>query len=130
MADSLIAAMAANADSGQQSGEIRREGDHLLVYVGGQAIAGAPSIGNAAHRLVEAIRRDLPRGNPSDWGLEVHCHSTPGVGLLFGNRRRGGGGGGAPNPCVARAQAAYARGDDNLHRALETAARLLADCCQ
>jgi hypothetical protein len=129
MADTLIASMAANVDGHQQSGEIRREGNRFLVNVGGEAITGAPSIGNAGHRLAEGIRRDLPRGNPRDWGVEVHCHSTPGVGLLFGNRRHGGGGG-VPNPCVARAQAAYARGDDNLHRALETAARLLADCCQ
>jgi hypothetical protein len=96
--------MTANAAGRQQSGEIRREGDRFIVYIGGNRFAGAQSIANAAHRLVEGVQRDLPRGNPADWGLEVHCHSTQGVGLLFGNRVRGGaGGGGAPNPCVARA---------------------------
>lgn len=126
-----MALIAANASGRQQSGEIRREGNRFIVYVGDNRFARVGSIGSAAHRLVEGISRDLPRGNPTDWGVEVHCHTTPGVGLLFGNRTRGGsGGGGAPNPCVGRAQLAYGRGDNNLLRALQTAAQLLADCCE
>lgn len=126
-----VATVAANAGGIRVDGEIRREGSRFVLYVGGRAVGQAGSLGAAAHQLVAAIRHDLPSGNPhGNWGVAVHCLTNGSVGLLYGNAQTGfGGRGGAVNPCVARAQIEYRRGDDNLHRALESSAKLLANCC-
>ncbi len=130
--DTLTAAtVAANSSGVRVDGEIRREGNRFVIYIGGHAIGQASSLGGAAHQLVSAIRRNLPPGNPhGNWGVAVHCLTDASVGLLYGNTQSGfGRGDGAVNHCVARAQLEYRRGDDNLHRALESAAKLLANCC-
>jgi hypothetical protein len=125
------ATVTANSSGVRVDGEIRREGSRFVIYVRGLAVGQATSVGGAAHQLVNAIRRALPPGNPhGNWGVAVHCLTDASVGLLYGNARSGfGRSGGAVNPCVARAQLEYQRGDDNLHRALESAAKLLASCC-
>jgi len=126
-----VATMSANAAGVLVAGEIRREGRGFVVYVRGGARSRASNLGGAAHQLASALTRELPAGRHSDWGVAVDCLVTVGVGLRYGNARTGfgGGGGGEVNPCVARAQIEYQRGDDNLHRALESAAKLLANCC-
>jgi hypothetical protein len=128
-----VATVAANSGGVRVEGDVRREGNRFVIYVGGRARGQAGGLGSAAHQLVAAIRRDLPSGSPhGNWGVAVHCLTNGGVGLLYGNAQTGfgGGGGGAVNPCVAQAQLEYRRGDGNLHRALESAAKLLARCCR
>ena len=126
----VVGRIEANAGGVSLEGEIRREGRGYVYAIAGQARGQAPRLGAAAQRLGAALRGDLPRHPQGDWGVAVHCLTRGDVGLLYGNRAGGGrGGGGAPNPCVLAAQRAYARGDNNLARALESAARVLADCC-
>ena len=123
------ATMAANAGGVRVEGDVRRDGDRFAVYVRGRQVAQAGSLGGAARRLAEALARDLPRQTRGSWGVEVHCSAVPGIGLLFGNAQSGFGGSGGTHPCVARVAGHYRRGQDNLQRALEFAAKLLAECC-
>ena len=122
-----VATEEANANGVAASGQVRRDGSRYLVVVDGQIVGAAGSLAGAAHRLAEQLRSRLPRP-PRSWGLEVHCLTTP-VGLVYGNRRSGGAGGGPVDGCLARAIVEYRRGEDNLERALESAARLLTNCC-
>ena len=123
-----VATMSANAGGVRHDGEIQRDGSRYVVYVDGRPIGQSGSLGSAAHRLAEAFRLDL-RPREVDWGVLVRCVERGDVSLAFGNEARGGGGGGAPAPCVTRVIAQYRHGDNSLVRALEFAAKLLADCC-
>lgn len=126
----VVARIEANAGGVRLAGEIRREGRGFLYAIAGQPRGQAPTLAAAARRLAAALGAALPRHERGDWGVAATCVMRGDVGLFYGNMAGGGGnGGGAPNPCVLAAQQAYARGENNLARALESAARLLADCC-
>ena len=125
----LAATISANAGGRRLAGELRRERQRFGIYLNGVLIGRAGSLGAAAHRLKDSLARDLPRHLPGDWGVEAHCATSPGIGLLFGNCQSGHGAGGPAHPCVAEIVNDYRRGDDSLRRALEFAARLLARCC-
>jgi hypothetical protein len=122
-----VATISANAGGRRNGGEIRRDGSRYLVVVNGRTEARVGSLGSAAHRLAEGLRRDLRPRDPN-WGVLVRCSLRDDVSLAFGNEARGPGGG-APSPCVGKVIRQYGHGDNSLARALEFAAKLLADCC-
>jgi hypothetical protein len=130
MAGVEVATMSANSGGVSREGAIERDGTRYVISVAGRRTSGGGSLDLAAHRLASALRNALPRKRDPNWGVAVRCVLRPDVNLVFGNQAgSGGGGGGIPNPCVARIVNEYRGGDDNLDRALEFAARLLAKCC-
>ena len=118
--------MAANSEGVQREGVVRREGRRFIALVEGHRVGRAGSIDGVAEQLARELRRQLPRP-AQDWGVSVQCEHGPGV--AFGNLATGGGNGGPSNPCVAQVINRYSAGENNLHRALESAAQLLAKCC-
>jgi hypothetical protein len=124
-----VATINANCNGVSHQGAIIRDGNVFIVALDGRPVAQAGSLDSAAHRLAGFLHKALPRQRDEDWGVAVHCLMRPDVALVFGNRGGGGGGGGIPNPCVGRIIAEYGRGENELERALEFAARLLARCC-
>jgi hypothetical protein len=121
------ASITANANGRSVSIEINREGGRFVVVADGQPVAAEGSFAGAVGAALKEIRRRLPRGNPSSWGVSFNCNTTPGVSLAYGNRAGGGGGGGFANPCVAEAAASYY--ENTLPHALEHAAKTLLRCC-
>lgn len=124
-----VATISANSGGTSREGSIERDGSRYTVTVDGHRTSGGGSLDSAAHRLANALRGALPRNRDANWGVVARCVPRPDVSLVFGNQGGGGGGGGIPNPCVVQIINEYGRGDDNLDRALEFAARLLARCC-
>jgi hypothetical protein len=106
-----------------------RDGTVFIVALDGRPVAQAGSLDTAAHRLAGFLKRALPRQRDQNWGVAVHCLMQAEVALVFGNCGGSGGGGGIPNPCMGRIIAEYGQGENNLERALEFGARLLARCC-
>jgi hypothetical protein len=129
MQATTIATIDANCANVSRRGSIARDGSRYIILVDGSAVAQAGSVDSAAHRLAATLRKALPREQDRNWGVAAHCILRTDVGLVFGNQVTGGGGGGMPNQCVAEIITEYRRGEDNLERALEFAARLLARCC-
>jgi hypothetical protein len=125
-----VATFEANTAGTSLRGAIIRDDGRFVYSINGTPIARAPALGAAAHRLAEELRSRLQRRAGDDWGVEVHCSTRPGVGLLMGNRSHGGKGSGVPDPCVAQAIQAFDRSDRSLAAALEIGARVLADCCE
>lgn len=126
----MAATIDANCSGVSRSGAIERDGSRYLISVDGRPTGQAGTLEWAAHRLATALRATLPRWPDESWGVIARCPLRPDVGLAFGNQAGGGGCGGTVNQCVARIAAEYNRGDNNLDRALEFAARLIVGCCR
>jgi hypothetical protein len=124
-----VAIIDANCGGVSRSGAIERTESRYLISIDGGRIAQAGTLESAAQRLATALRANVPRQDSQSWGLVARCSLRADVALAFGNQAGGGGGSGIGNQCVARIAAEYNRGANNLERALEFAARLIASCC-
>ena len=107
---------------------LESESGRYLIVLDGQAADARRGFRAAVNRLRELLSRDIARGNPSDWTVSVRCHTDQSVALTYTSRPTGPGP--APtNECLIRAIETYRSGENNIHRALESAVRLLLDCC-
>lgn len=122
-----VATLEANADGVSVSAAVRKEGRRYVIVIDGHAVDSTTELRAAYQVMASAVRRQLPRGNPTNWGVAIRCNTTA-FSLAYGNRSGGGGGGGGePNPCVRQAIARYR--ESTLHHALEHAAATLGSCC-
>jgi hypothetical protein len=125
----VVATIDANTGGVSRAGAISRDGSRYQILIDGTVRGQAGSLDGAANRLAAALRNALPPQQDSNWGVLGSCVFRADVALAFGNRAGGGGDGGFSNACVADVASDYNRGANNLNRALEFAARLIARCC-
>ena len=121
-----VATLEAEADGVAVSAELRKEGERYLIVVDGQRVDATTELRAAYQLMASAVRKRLPRGNPTRWSVSFHCN-TGGFGVSYASHPRGGGGAPLP-PCVQEAANRYR--ENTLHHALEHAASTLGKCCR
>lgn len=127
--DFTVCAMQANNAGTSVSGSVERRDGSLVVVVNGTSASRASRLAEAIREMTQQVRRRLPHGRSSDWGVSVTCTSG-GFSFGYGNLR--GGGGGSPasfSACVHRLIATYPEQQAGLGAAIEHAERALAECC-
>jgi hypothetical protein len=125
-----VCAMQANNAGTSVSGSVERRDGSLVVVVNGTPASRANRLAEAIREMTQQLRRLLPHGRSSDWGVSVTCTSGS-FSFGYGNLR-GGGGGGSPtsfSACVQRLIASYPNQQAGLGAALEHAERALVECC-
>jgi hypothetical protein len=127
--DFTVCAMQVNSGGVSVSGVIERRDDTLVVVIDGNPVARARRLNEAIREMAQQLRRRLPHGRTSGWGVSVTCTSGS-FSFGYGNLR--GRGGGAPTsfpPCVQRMITQYPEEQAGLGAALEHAERALTECC-
>jgi hypothetical protein len=122
--------MQVNSGGTSVSGSVERRSGLLIVAVDGSTLSRAQRLNEAVREMTQQIRRRLPNGRSSDWGVSANCASGS---FSFGyGSLAGGGGGRAPSsfpPCVQRMIVAFPNPQAGLGAALEHAERALTECC-
>jgi hypothetical protein len=129
LSEFAVCTMTINNVGASVSGAVERADGALVVVINGSRVSRAHRLTEAVHELAQQLRRRLPQGRSTDWGVSVSCNSG---GFSFGYGNLAGGGGGQPatfKPCVERMIARYPNVQAGLGPALEHAERALADCC-
>ncbi len=129
MDDFTVCSMQVNSGATSVSGSVERRNGSLVVVVNGSALSRAQRLNEAVREMTQQIRRRLPQGRSSEWGVSVTCTSGS---FSFGYGNLAGGGGGSPaafSPCVQRMIGSYPKPQAGLGAALEHAERALTDCC-
>src|SRR4051794_7815112 len=97
----ILCEMQARSGGVSVSGAVERRDDTLIVVIDGNATTRASRLNEAIREMAQQVRRRLPHGRASSWGVSVTCTSG-GFSFGYGNLRGGGGGGTATSfpPCV------------------------------
>ena len=129
MEDITLCALQVNRAGTSVSGSIERRNGSLVVVVNGTPVLRASRLAEAIREMAQQLRRRLPHGRASDWGVSVTCTSGS-FSFGYGNLRGGGGGSpGSFSACVQRLIASYPDQQAGLGAALEHAERALVECC-
>jgi hypothetical protein len=130
MDDFTICSMQVNSGGTSVSGAVERRNGALVVVVNGTVLNRAQRLNEAVREMAQQLRRRLPHGRSSDWGVSASCTSGS-FSFGYGNLA-GGGGGRAPSsfsPCVRQMIVAFPNPQAGLGPALEHAERALTGCC-
>lgn len=129
MDDSTVCSMEVNSGGKSVSGSVERRNGSLAVAVNGSPLSRAQRLNEAVREMTQQIRRRLPHGRSSEWGVAATCTSGS---FSFGYGNLASGAGGSPasfSPCVQRMIASYPNPQAGLGAALEHAERALTECC-
>jgi hypothetical protein len=128
----MVCSMQANSGGTSVSGSVeRRNGSLVVVVVNGSPLPRAQRLNEAVREMAQQLRRRLPHGRSSDWGVSANCASGS-FSFAYCNLAGGGGGGRGPSsfpPCVQRMIVAFPNPQAGLGTALEHAERALTECC-
>lgn len=130
MDDFTVCSMQANSAGTAVSSLVERHDGSLVVVLNGSPVSRAQRLNEAVREMAQQIRRRLPHGRSSDWGVAVTCTSGS-FSFGYGNLA-GGGGGGSPasfSQCVQRLVVSFPNPQAGLGAALEHAERALTECC-
>jgi hypothetical protein len=121
--------MEVNSGGTSVAGSVERRNGSLVVAVNGSTLSRAQRLNEAVREMGQQIRRRLPHGRSSEWGVSVTCTSGS-FSFGYGNLAGGGGGSSASfSQCVQRMIASYPKAEAGLGAALEHAERALTECC-
>jgi hypothetical protein len=126
--DFTVCAMQANNVGTSVAASVERRDGSLVVVINGTSTSRANRLAEAIHEMAHQLRRLLPHGRSSDWGVSVTC-SSGSFSFGYGNLRGGGGSPASFSACVQRLIASYPNEQAGLGAALEHAERALVECC-